>query len=314
MPSSENILIANAFDSETIVKLDEKYITHHLWEYAEKGKTELIRSLDGKCRAVATASWVCDERVYDLRSIKIIAAFGVGVEGINFLETKRKGIKVTNTPGVLNDAVADIAIALILTTMRNIINAEKFVRNSSWEKGPFPPSRSLAGKTLGIVGLGRIGDAIVHRALPFKMKIAYHNRSIKNLPYTYYPSILELADNSDILLCVLPGGEGTRQIIDGQVLQALGPEGIFINVGRGTSVDEKALMAALADGSIAGAGLDVLANEPHVPEPFRKMDNVVLLPHIGSATFETRAEMGDLLINNLEAYFSSKPLLSEVEQ
>lgn len=314
MPSSENILIANAFDSETIVKLDEKYITHHLWEYAEKGKTELIRSLDGKCRAVATASWVCDERVYDLRSIKIIAAFGVGVEGINFLETKRKGIKVTNTPGVLNDAVADIAIALILTTMRNIINAEKFVRNSSWEKGPFPPSHSLAGKTLGIVGLGRIGDAIVHRALPFKMKIAYHNRSIKNLPYTYYPSILELADNSDILLCVLPGGEGTRQIIDGQVLQALGPEGIFINVGRGTSVDEKALMAALADGSIAGAGLDVLANEPHVPEPFRKMDNVVLLPHIGSATFETRAEMGDLLINNLEAYFSSKPLLSEVEQ
>lgn len=314
MPSSENILIANAFDSETIVKLDEKYITHHLWEYAEKGKTELIRSLDGKCRAVATASWVCDERVYDLRSIKIIAAFGVGVEGINFLETKRKGIKVTNTPGVLNDAVADIAIALILTTMRNIINAEKFVRNSSWEKGPFPPSRSLAGKTLGIVGLGRIGDAIVHRALPFKMKIAYHNRSTKNLPYTYYPSILELADNSDILLCVLPGGEGTRQIIDGQVLQALGPEGIFINVGRGTSVDEKALMAALADGSIAGAGLDVLANEPHVPEPFRKMDNVVLLPHIGSATFETRAEMGDLLINNLEAYFSSKPLLSEVEQ
>jgi len=314
MPSSENILIANAFDSETIVKLDEKYITHHLWEYAEKGKTELIRSLDGKCRAVATASWVCDERVYDLRSIKIIAAFGVGVEGINFLETKRKGIKVTNTPGVLNDAVADIAIALILTTMRNIINAEKFVRNNSWEKGPFPPSHSLAGKTLGIVGLGRIGDAIVHRALPFKMKIAYHNRSIKNLPYTYYPSILELADNSDILLCVLPGGEGTRQIIDGQVLQALGPEGIFINVGRGTSVDEKALMAALADGSIAGAGLDVLANEPHVPEPFRKMDNVVLLPHIGSATFETRAEMGDLLINNLEAYFSSKPLLSEVEQ
>tara|TARA_B100001079_G_scaffold83574_1_gene71866 strand:+ start:491 stop:1435 length:945 start_codon:yes stop_codon:yes gene_type:complete len=314
MPSSENILIANAFDSETIVKLDEKYITHHLWEYAEKGKTELIQSLDGKCRAVATASWVCDERVYDLRSIKIIAAFGVGVEGINFLETKRKGIKVTNTPGVLNDAVADIAIALILTTMRNIINAEKFVRNSSWEKGPFPPSRSLAGKTLGIVGLGRIGDAIVHRALPFKMKIAYHNRSIKNLPYTYYPSVLELADNSDILLCVLPGGEGTRQIIDGQVLQALGPEGIFINVGRGTSVDEKALMAALTDGSIAGAGLDVLANEPHVPEPLRKMDNVVLLPHIGSATFETRTEMGDLLINNLEAYFSSKPLLSEVEQ
>ncbi len=314
MPSSENILIANAFDSETIVKLDEKYITHHLWEYAEKGKTELIRSLDGNCRAVATASWACDERVYDLRSIKIIAAFGVGVEGINFLKTKRNGIKVTNTPGVLNDAVADIAIALILTTMRNIINAEKFVRNNSWEKGPFPPSHSLAGKTLGIVGLGRIGDAIVHRALPFKMKIAYHNRSIKNLPYTYYPSILELADNSDILLCVLPGGEGTRQIIDGQVLQALGPEGIFINVGRGTSVDEKALMAALADGSIAGAGLDVLANEPHVPEPFRKMDNVVLLPHIGSATFETRAEMGDLLINNLEAYFSSKPLLSEVEQ
>ena len=314
MPSSENILIANAFDSETIVKLDEKYITHHLWEYAEKGKTELIQSLDGKCRAVATASWVCDERVYDLRSIKIIAAFGVGVEGINFLETKRKEIKVTNTPGVLNDAVADIAIALILTTMRNIINAEKFVRNNSWEKGPFPPSHSLAGKTLGIVGLGRIGDAIVHRALPFKMKIAYHNRSIKNLPYTYYPSILELADNSDILLCVLPGGEGTRQIIDGQVLQALGPEGIFINVGRGTSVDEKALMAALTDGSIAGAGLDVLANEPHVPEPLRKMDNVVLLPHIGSATFETRAEMGDLLINNLEAYFSSKPLLSEVEQ
>ena len=314
MPSSEIVLIANKFDHETIAKLDKEYTTHHLWDYAEKEKNKLIQSLEGKCRAVATASWVCDERVYDLSSIKIIAAFGVGVEGINFSKTKHKGIRVTNTPGVLDDAVADIAMALIVTTMRNIINADKFVRNNSWQHGPFPPSRSLAGKTLGIIGLGRIGNAIVERALPFKMKIAYHNRSIKPCPYTYYPTILELAENSDILLSMLPGGDETRNIIDGRTLQALGPAGIFINVGRGTTVDEEALIAALAQGLIAGAGLDVLANEPYVPDSLKQMDNVVLLPHIGSATLETRVEMGNLLIKNLDAYFSSNPLPSEVEQ
>ena len=163
----------------------------------------------------------------------------------------------------------------------------------------------------GIIGLGRIGEEIAHRALPLKLKIAYHNRSPKNLPYSYYPSINELAANSDILLCALPGGESTDNIIDKKVFESLGPSGTFINVGRGSTVDEQALIEVLTNKQIAGAGLDVYANEPFVPEPLLKMDNVVLLPHIGSGTVETRREMSKLVIENLQAYFDNRPLPTE---
>lgn len=314
MPGKQNLLLVNEFHADTITKLDSLYHTHHLWKYSDSEQLDLLDDLQGKCRAAATGSWACDQLIYKLNSLELISCFGVGVDAIDFKETSSRGIRVTNTPDVLNDSVADIALALILATTRNIVAADKFVRSGDWLKGPLAFGNGLADKTLGIIGLGRIGEEIVQRALPFKLKIAYHNRNRKNLAYTYYPSIAELAANSDILLCMLPGGEQTQNLIDAEIFRNLGPDGVFINVGRGSSVDEEALVDALQSGQIFAAGLDVYAREPNVPEALLSIENVVLLPHIGSATIETREAMGNLLVKNLEAFFSNTPLLTEVNQ
>jgi len=312
MTPKHSVLIANEFHPETIQKLDEKFQTYHLWELSSPEKKRLIQEFQGKCEAIASASWVVDEIIYELDSLKIIACFGVGVDGVNFEVTRSRNIRVSNTPDVLNDAVADIAISLVLATSRNIINADRFVREKKWSQGPLPFGMGLAGKTLGIVGCGRIGEEIASRAITFGLKVAYHNRSPKDLPYSYHSSIAHLAEASDILLCILPGGEGTKNAINADILKKLGPTGIFINVGRGSSVDEVALASALHAGGIFAAGLDVYADEPNVPEELLELDNVVLLPHIGSATVETRRAMGQLVIDNLDAYFSGRPLITQV--
>lgn len=311
-PNKPKVLIVNNFHPDTVAKLDSLYDTVHFWETPDTDKPALLAALNGHCHAAASASWFCDDRIYQLPSLKLLACFGVGVDAIDFDTTNANGITVTNTPDVLNDAVADLAIALILATARNLPAADQFVRNGQWPDGPFPFGQSLAGKTLGIIGLGRIGEAIVERALPFKLNIAYHNRSPKSVAYTYYPSIHDLAANSDFLLNMLPGGDATANIIDAKVFEHLGPNGYFINVGRGSSVDEAALIAALASQQIAGAGLDVYANEPHVPDALTTLHNVVLMPHIGSATVQTRRAMGELTMANLQAWFANKPLLTPV--
>lgn len=312
MASKPAVLLVNKFHPETIQILDRKFQTHHLWDLTLGKKKELIQELQGKCEAAATASWAVDEIVYELDSLKIISCFGVGVDGVNFEVTRSKKIRVSNTPDVLNDAVADIAIALVLATTRNIVNADRFVREKRWSQESFPFGIGLANKTLGIVGCGRIGEEIAKRAITFGLKIAYHNRSPKNLPYSYCTSIADLAEASDILLCILPGGEGTKNAINEEILKKLGPTGIFINVGRGSSVDEVALASALKKRHIFAAGLDVYADEPNVSEELREQNSVVLLPHIGSATVETRRAMGQLVIDNLDAYFAGKPLIAEV--
>jgi lactate dehydrogenase-like 2-hydroxyacid dehydrogenase len=312
MAPKPTVLLANEFHPETIQKLDEKFKTHHLWKLSSDEKKILIQELNGKCDAVATASWMVDPFIYELGSLKMISCFGVGVDAVDFEVTRSRNIRVSNTPDVLNDAVADIAIALVLATTRNIVSADRFVREKKWQQGPFPFGMGLADKTLGIVGCGRIGEEIANRALTFGLKIAYHNRNPKDLPYSYHSSIAELAEASDFLLCMLPGGEGTRNAINADILRKLGPMGIFINVGRGSSVDEVALASALQEKHIFAAGLDVYADEPNVPEQLLELDNVVLLPHIGSATVETRIAMGKLVIDNLDAYFSGKPLITEV--
>ena len=248
-----------------------------------------------------------------MSSLRLLAAFGVGVDGIDFTATHSQGIRVSNTPDVLNDGVADLAMALILATMRNLVNADQFSRNGHWSEGPFPFGMSMAGKTLGIAGLGRIGEAIVHRALPFKVNIAYHNRHPKSLPYTYYPTLEALAEASDILLCMLPGGADTDNLINAEVLDKLGPDGIFVNVGRGNSVDDAALISALQSKRIRAAGLDVYKNEPHIPDAYKVLDNAILLPHIGSATVETRREMGNLVLQNIASFLADNTLATEVE-
>ncbi|MEQ8953624.1 MAG: 2-hydroxyacid dehydrogenase [Gammaproteobacteria bacterium] len=314
MPGKEQLLIVNEFHPETVAALSEIYTCHHMWQLDSVAKKSLIQKLDGRCRAAASASWVCDPAIFELNSLQLIACFGVGVDGIDFHQTRAAGIRVSNTPDVLNDAVADVAMALILATTRAIPQADKYVRAGQWLDGPYPFGHGLAGKTLGIIGLGRIGEAIVHRALPFKLNIAYHNRSPKPVPYSYYASIEELAQHSDILLNMLPGGPETADLIGSKAFQQLGPTGVFINVGRGSSVNEMELVSALQNNAILGAGLDVYANEPNVPQELLQLNNVVLLPHIGSATFETRRAMGNLVIDNLRSFFDRNELVTEYVQ
>ncbi len=315
MPDKPALLIVNDFHPATVATLDARYETHHLWRLPESGRRGLLERLEGRCEAAASASWVCDELVYGLASLRALACFGVGVDGVDLARARAAGITVANTPGVLDDAVADLAIALILACTRNIVGADRFVRAGKWLEGRFPLGSGLAGRALGILGLGRIGAAVARRAEPLGLRLAYHNRGPRaDVEFAYSSSARELAERSDILLNLLPGGPQTLGMVDLEVLGALGPSGFFINVGRGSSVSEPALARALREGLIAGAGLDVYASQPRVPAELLALDNVVLLPHIGSATVETRAAMGTLVVDNLESWFRTGKLLTEVAQ
>ncbi|HVO88856.1 MAG TPA: 2-hydroxyacid dehydrogenase [Casimicrobiaceae bacterium] len=243
-----------------------------------------------------------------LPKLEIISVFGVGYDGVPVDYCRRRGIKVTNTPDVLTDDVADVAVALILMTGRGFIRANRFVHAGEWEKrGPELTTR-LGGRRVGILGLGRIGKAIAQRVRAMGMEVSYTGRRSQNVPYTFAPDLISLAQHSDYLVVACPGGAATRNLVNADVLRALGKKGTLINIARGSIVDETALVGALASGVIKGAGLDVFANEPHIPSELLAMDNVVLLPHVGSATRETRQAMGDLCKANLDAWFAGKPL------
>jgi len=236
-----------------------------------------------------------------------------GVDAINLADASARGIIVTNTPDVLNECVADTAIALVLATLRKLPQSEAYLRSGYWaSRGPYPLSAALGGKTLGILGLGRIGEAIAKRALASGMKIRYHNRRQKDVAYPYDPDPVTLAKNCDVLMVVTPGGAETNCLVDAKVLEALGPKGYVINIARGSVIDEPVLLRYLQEGRIAGAGLDVYADEPRVPPGFFALDNAVLFPHVGSATVETRKAMGDLQIENLRRHFSGQPVLTRV--
>ena len=254
------------------------------------------------------------ELIAQLPALEVISVFGVGYDGVDVAAAHERGVPVTNTPEVLNDDVADLAIGLLLAVARRIPQADRFVRANEWPAGPISLSRKVTGSRLGIVGMGRIGQAIAQRASAFKMDIAYTARSPRaNVGYTYYPDAAALAAAVDFLVVITPGGAATRGMIDARVLAALGSEGYLITVARGSVVDEPALIEALRNKVIAGAGLDVFANEPNVPEALRSMPNVVLTPHIGSATKQTREAMGKLTFDNLQAHFSGAPLLTPVD-
>ncbi|MBL8349156.1 MAG: 2-hydroxyacid dehydrogenase [Burkholderiaceae bacterium] len=240
-----------------------------------------------------------------LPALQVISVMGVGYDGIDVAAARSRGVMVTHTPDVLNDDVADLAIGLMLCAARQLPAADRFVREGRWPQGPMPLARKLSGARLGIVGMGRIGQAIARRAAAFGMAIAYTARSAKPaLPFAYWPTVEALAEVSDFLVVITPGGAGTRKLIDAKVLAALGrssaQKGILVNVARGSVVDEAALIDALEQGVIAGAGLDVFENEPGVPERLRALPHVVLSPHIGSATRQTRQAMADLAFDNLQ--------------
>lgn len=263
---------------------------------------------------VATGeSKVPAELIARLPALEMITVFGVGYDGVDVAAARARGIPVTHTPGVLNDDVADLALGLLISAARRIPQADRFVRGGEWLKGPIPVARKVAGSRLGVVGMGRIGQAIAQRALAFRMNVAYTARSPReSLPYTYHPDAAALAAAVDFLVVITPGGAATRGLIDAKVLQALGPQGYLVNVSRGSVVDQPALIAALQAGTIAGAALDVFADEPNVPAELLAMDNVVLTPHIGSGTKQTREAMAQLTFDNLRAHFAGEPLLTPV--
>ncbi len=250
-----------------------------------------------------------------LPSLEIIANFGVGYDSIDLDAAARRGIVVTNTPDVLNDEVADFAVALLLATVRRLPQADRFVRAGRWLQGNFPLGPTLRDRTVGLVGMGRIGKRIAQRLSAFEVPIVYHSRTARpDVPYRHYPDLLAMAKDVDTLLAILPGGPATKGLIDAAVLAALGPDGILINVARGSVVDEPALVEALRSETILAAGLDVFADEPRVPQPLLELDNVVLLPHVGSATRHTRGLMGRLVVDNLLSWFEGRGPLTPVPE
>ncbi|MBD1554868.1 2-hydroxyacid dehydrogenase [Pseudomonas typographi] len=254
------------------------------------------------------------ELIGQLPNLEGIFSFGVGYDAIDIGAAKDRGIVVTNTPGVLDECVADIALALMLNVMRRLPEAERFLRAGKWEAAKFPMATKVGGKKLGIVGLGNIGEQIAKRAAAFDMQVFYHNRREKpGVPYTYYADLDAMIQACDVLVLAVPGGAGTEHLIDARRLALLGEKGYLINIARGSVVDETALIRALQAGTIAGAGLDVFEHEPKVPQALIDLDKVVLLPHLASGTFETRRAMADLVYRNLAGYFfENKQLATQV--
>ncbi|QWE20230.1 2-hydroxyacid dehydrogenase [Polynucleobacter sp. AP-Kolm-20A-A1] len=251
--------------------------------------------------------------IKQIPTIRMVATCGVGYDNLPLSYLKEQGIKASNTPGVLNDAVCELAIGMMLALLRQLPEAQEYVKSTAWSKAPFKLTTTLAGKRVGIVGMGRIGQDLAARLEPFKVNIAYSGPNAKPVPYTYYSSAKDLAAASDILFLACPATPETDKMISAEVLEALGASGYLINIARGNVVDEAALLYALQHKKIAGAALDVFENEPNPNPAFLSLSNVLLTPHIGSATSETRIAMTNLAVDNLEAFFNQKPLPSEVK-
>ena len=302
--------------SGTMTKIDELFTVHKLWLAPDKLALARRIAPEITCAFTSGHDPIPNEILDVLPNLKLVACFGVGVDGVNVAELTRRGITVTNTPDVLTEEVADLGLGLLLATTRQMIKGDRYVRSGEWvRRGNMEMTWSLTGgKTIGIVGLGRIGKAIAKRCEAFNLKVAYHGRSKQpDVSYRYYADPVELARDSDFLMIVTPGGPGTKHLVNARVIEALGPNGILINISRGSVVDQAALVKALKEKRIAAAGLDVFEVEPCVPEGLADMpDNVVLQPHQASATHETRGAMGDLMIANVQAFLAGKPLLSRV--
>jgi lactate dehydrogenase-like 2-hydroxyacid dehydrogenase len=250
-----------------------------------------------------------------LPNLRIISSFGVGYDAVETTFARSHGIVVTNTPDVLTDEVADLAMGLLIATVRRLPQADQFVRTGQWLKGNFPLSDTLRGKSMGILGLGRIGKAIADRAAAFGISMAYHGRQKQDgVSYPFFASLEEMARAVDILMIIAPGGAATKGIVTKAVIEALGPQGTLINVARGSLVDEPALVAALQSGQLGAAGLDVFEDEPRVPGALFGLENVVLLPHVGSASVHTRNRMGQLVVDNVIAIAEGRPPLTPVPE
>jgi len=290
---------------------------YKLWEAPDRDA--LVAELSARLRAMAagggTHAAIDGPLMARFPHLEIISSFGVGYDHVDAKWAGEHGIVVTNTPDVLTEEVADTALGLLLCTVRRLCEAERYLRAGKWLKANFPLTPTLRDTTVGIVGLGRIGKAIARRLDAMGVKVVYHGRHAQpEVAYRYYPALIDMAADVDVLMVVTPGGPETRHLIDAKVLEALGPRGILINVARGSVVDEPALVAALKANKILSAGLDVFANEPQVPPELIEMEHVVLFPHLGSASVHTRQAMGQLVVDNLIAWNSGRGPLTPVPE
>ncbi|MDG2296301.1 MAG: 2-hydroxyacid dehydrogenase [Paracoccaceae bacterium] len=311
---AELLLIGDVTDTMR-VRLAAKFTIHELADMTDP--LAWLKEHGAKIQYVSTNGHdgIRPEYVEAMPDLKLISCYGVGYDAIDTAQAVSRGIWVTHTPNVLNAEVATTALMLMLACYRNLLADDAYVRSGKWQTdGNAPLTRTADNRTVGIVGLGRIGQAIADKLAPFNAKILYHARNEKSVDYTYYSDLTAMARDSEVLICITPGGPSTHKLVNADVIKALGPEGILINVSRGSVVDEAALIAALQEQRLGAAGLDVFEHEPKVPTALRALSNVVLLPHVGSATHETRAAMGALTVDNLLQHFEQGTVISPVPE
>lgn len=315
MNDKPHLLLIGPATERMMDRFRSEFTLHVLFDQPDR--EAFLREQGGLIEAVATdGHWGLSPAPMEiLPKLKVVSSYGVGYDGIDANAAAARGILVSHTPDVLNNEVADTAILLWLAVSRRLVPADRWARSGDWAaKGGFPLTRSVQDRTVGIVGFGRIGQTIAERAGAFRARVLYHARSARDVPHTYCPDLVEMARQSDVLIVITPGGSATRHLVSREVLEALGPDGILINVARGTVVDEAALVSALTDGKLGGAGLDVFEAEPRIPDALKAMDNVVLTPHVGSATVETRRAMGDLTCDNLSQWLRDGTVLTPVPE
>jgi lactate dehydrogenase-like 2-hydroxyacid dehydrogenase len=312
-PDATEILMTGPLHPYAAEQLHARFTVHELWKAEDKDA--FLRGIADRVRGIAAGGHTpVSAALFDaLPKLEIVSSFGVGYDHIDAAEAGRRGLVVTNTPDVLTDEVADVALGLLISTVRQFPQVDRYLREGKWLNAPYPLTASLRGRKVGIVGLGRIGKAVAHRVEAFGLPVSYHGRTRQaDVPYRFYPSLVEMAADVDVLISVAPGGASTHHIINAEVLKALGPNGVLINVGRGTVVDEQALIEALQNKTILSAGLDVFEDEPRVPQALIDIEHAVLLPHVGSASVYTREQMGQLQVNNLVSWFDGKGPVSPV--
>ena len=311
-----DMLLIGGATSRMMEKFEAAFNIHMMSEMSDTQKW--LEDNGAKIEAVATNGHdgVKPDIMSKLPNLKIISCYGVGYDAIDTSVTVDRNIMVTHTPGVLNADVANLAVLLMLATSRCLVREDKWVRSGNWaNKGNAPLARSIENKRVGILGLGRIGSEIARKLEAFNCEIVYHTRNKKtDVSYAYYDNLTQMAEDVDYLVAITPGAASTNKIVNAEVLNALGSEGTFINVARGSVVDEVELVKALKDGRLGFAGLDVFADEPNAPSELFEMENVTLTPHVASATVETRQAMGDLTVENLLKFFSGQPVLTPVPE
>ncbi len=315
VPPPVDLLLLKAMQPSVMDALARAFTVHRLDQVRDR--EAFLDEAGPRIRGLAVGAQapVDEALLARLPGLEIVASLGVGYDTVDVRAAAARGVVVTHTPDVLNEEVADLTLGLLLATVRQIPQADRYLRSGRWSERSFPLTTTLRGRRVGILGLGRIGHAVARRLDGFGVAIAYHGRHAQEgVGYEYHPTLLGLAQAVDVLIVVAPGGPGTKGLVDAAILAALGPDGILVNVARGSVVDEAALIAALKEGTIRSAGLDVFAGEPHVPAELVALDQVVLLPHVGSGTDQTRAAMGQLVIDNLVSWFGGHGPLTPVPE